>query len=129
MIVVNPFQYIEEKLQEEGITEELTQELTKLLPQADDLNAEEMGAVFKKYGIMSKDGNPLSNPAPFNLMFATQIGPWGDNPAYLRPETAQSLITNFKKLLAFNSNKLPFAAATIGMGFRNEIAPRNSLLR
>lgn len=116
-------------MKKEDLSDELRQELIKLLPQADDLSAEQMKTVFDKYGILSKDGNPLSDPAPFNLMFATQIGPWGDNPAYLRPETAQSLITNFKKLLAFNSNKIPFAAATIGMGFRNEIAPRNSLLR
>ena len=88
-----------------------------------------MTQVFKKYGIKSEDGNELTDPVDFNLMFGTQIGPWGDNPAFLRPETAQSLITNFKKLLAFNSNKLPFAAATIGMGFRNEIAPRNGILR
>jgi len=89
-----------------------------------------MAEVFAKYDIKAPEtGNALSAPGPFNLMFATQIGPWADSQAFLRPETAQSLITNFKKLLNFNGEKLPFAAANIGMGFRNEIAPRNQLLR
>ncbi len=48
---------------------------------------------------------------------------------YLRPETAQGMFVNFAKLLEFNGGRLPFAAAQIGLGFRNEIAPRNALLR
>ena len=48
---------------------------------------------------------------------------------YLRPETAQGMFVNFNKLLEFNGGRLPFAAAQIGLGFRNEIAPRNGLVR
>lgn len=89
-----------------------------------------MKAVFEKYGIKAPiTGNDLSDPAPYNLMFKTTIGPWANSVAYLRPETAQSIITNFPKLLTYNNGKLPFAGANIGLGFRNEIAPRNSLLR
>jgi len=47
----------------------------------------------------------------------------------LRPETAQGIFVNFKKLLTFNNGKMPFACAQIGLGFRNEIAPRSGLLR
>ena len=65
----------------------------------------------------------------FNLMFATTVGPDKNSKAYLRPETAQGIFVNFPKLLAFNGNNIPFAAAQIGNSFRNEIAPRNSLLR
>lgn len=47
----------------------------------------------------------------------------------MRPETAQSLFVNFKRLLDYNGSKMPFAGATIGQAFRNEIAPRSGLLR
>lgn len=48
---------------------------------------------------------------------------------FLRPETAQGIFVNFKRLLEFNQNKLPFAAAQIGNSFRNEISPRSGLIR
>lgn len=49
--------------------------------------------------------------------------------SFLRPETAQGIFVNFKRLLEFNNGKLPFAAAQIGKSFRNEISPRSGLLR
>jgi glycyl-tRNA synthetase (class II) len=49
--------------------------------------------------------------------------------SYLRPETAQGQFLNFKKLLEFNNDKMPFASASIGRSFRNEISPRSGLLR
>lgn len=48
---------------------------------------------------------------------------------FLRPETAQGIFVNFKRLLDYNNGKLPFAAAQIGGAFRNEISPRSGLLR
>lgn len=48
---------------------------------------------------------------------------------YLRPETAQGIFVDFKRLLDMNGGKMPFAAAQVGKGYRNEIAPRNGLLR
>lgn len=47
----------------------------------------------------------------------------------MRPETAQSIFVNFKRLLEFKNGKLPFGASCIGSAYRNEIAPRNGLLR
>ena len=47
----------------------------------------------------------------------------------MRPETAQSIFVNFKRLLDYNGGKIPFAAAQIGGAFRNEIAPRSGVLR
>lgn len=73
--------------------------------------------------------NVLSNAYEFNLMFSTQVGASGYCKAYLRPETAQSIFTNFKRLLEFNNGKLPFGTSIIGSAYRNEIAPRNGLLR
>ena len=49
--------------------------------------------------------------------------------SYMRPETAQGIFVNFPRLLEFNGGKLPFAGACIGTAFRNEISPRNGLLR
>jgi len=74
-------------------------------------------------------GNALSAPFPFNLMFQTSIGPTGKDAGYLRPETAQGIFVNFRRLLEQNGERMPFAAAQIGTGFRNEIAPRGGLLR
>ncbi|KAJ3616964.1 hypothetical protein Zmor_008910 [Zophobas morio] len=62
-------------------------------------------------------------------MFPTFIGPTGLAKGYLRPETAQGIFVNFKRLLEYNQNKLPFACAQIGTSFRNEISPRQGLLR
>lgn len=49
--------------------------------------------------------------------------------SYLRPETAQGQFVNFKKLLDYNNERMPFASAQIGKSFRNEISPRSGLLR
>ena len=49
--------------------------------------------------------------------------------SFLRPETAQGIFVNFKRLLEFNQGRLPFAAAQIGNSFRNEISPRSGLIR
>lgn len=51
------------------------------------------------------------------------------NIRYLRPETAQGIFVNFKRLLEYNQGRLPFAAAQVGNAFRNEISPRSGLLR
>ena len=73
----------------------------------------------------------LTEPRPFNLMFKTRVGPVqvGDNFAYLRPETAQAIFTNFKNVVDSTSPKLPFGIAQIGKAFRNEITPRNFIFR
>jgi len=62
-------------------------------------------------------------------MFDTAIGPAGDKKGFLRPETAQGQFLNFNKLLEFNNARMPFASASIGKSFRNEISPRSGLIR
>lgn len=76
----------------------------------------------------SKD---LTEPRNFNLMLRTTLGPVDDgtNIAYLRPETAQGIFTNFKNVLDSTSRKLPFGIAQIGKAFRNEVTPRNFIFR
>ncbi len=67
----------------------------------------------------------------FNMMFKTQLGSVAQNSsdAYLRPETAQSIFTNFKNIISTNRVKIPFGVAQIGKAFRNEITPKQFLFR
>jgi glycyl-tRNA synthetase len=124
-------EWIAKQLNDPKVNATVKEELTNLRVRVEEMKVPEISETIKKYKIKSPDtGNDLSEPEDFNLMFKTHIGPAStDNVAYLRPETAQSLITNFKRLYEFNYAKLPFAAATIGIGFRNEISPRQSILR
>ena len=73
----------------------------------------------------------LTEPRQFNLMFKTSVGPIedGNSFAYLRPETAQQIFTNFKNVIDSTSKSLPFGIAQIGKAFRNEITPRNFIFR
>ena len=73
----------------------------------------------------------LTEPRQFNLMFKTNVGPVDDSSslAYLRPETAQQIFTNFKNVVDSTSRTLPFGIAQIGKAFRNEITPRNFIFR
>jgi glycyl-tRNA synthetase len=64
----------------------------------------------------------------FNMMFKVGIGP-EEEEAYLRPETCQSIFVDFPRLFKTMRGKLPLGIAQVGKSFRNEIAPRQSLLR
>jgi len=97
--------------------------------QADAYTPTEIDGLLKKYDCKAPSGKPYSEAFPFNLMFRTSIGPEGTAVGFLRPETAQGLFVNFNRLLNYNAGRMPFAAAQIGLGFRNEIAPRAGLLR
>eukprot|EP00668_Euglena_longa_P012710 GGOE01015183.1.p1 GENE.GGOE01015183.1~~GGOE01015183.1.p1 ORF type:complete len:519 (-),score=174.90 GGOE01015183.1:164-1651(-) len=75
--------------------------------------------------------NTLTPPRDFNLMFSTHAGPVvaDSSVAYLRPETAQGIFTNFKNVMDSSRVKIPFGIAQIGKAFRNEITPRNFIFR
>jgi len=123
-------QHLDKLLSTKGISREQVEELQTIRAQADSFDQHEMKKLLQKYNVKASDtGNDLTDPEPFNLMFKTTIGPTGQYPGYLRPETAQGIFVNFKRLLEYNGNKLPFAAAQVGQAFRNEIAPRSGLLR
>jgi glycyl-tRNA synthetase len=79
----------------------------------------------------SPDGNPLSEPRVFNMMMKTWVGPLesDDAVAYLRPETAGSIFTNFENVRETTRSKIPFGIAQIGKAFRNEISPRDFIFR
>ena len=98
---------------------------------ADGLTMEQMDGVIAERGIKSPDGNPLSKSRTFNMMFKTSVGATEseDSVAYLRPETAQGIFTNFKNVVDSFYPDLPFGIAQQGKAFRNEIAPRDFVFR
>lgn len=73
----------------------------------------------------------LTEARKFQTMFKTFVGPVEDDAsvAYLRPETCQSIFTNFVNILNTSRKKLPFGIAQIGKAFRNEITPGNFIFR
>lgn len=102
----------------------------KLKNDVGSMTLESLQQVVDQFKVLSPKGNPLSAAFPFNLMFKSMIGPEGTKVGYMRPELAQGIILNFKRLLdSNNASRLPFAGACVGQAFRNEIAPRASLLR
>ena len=62
-------------------------------------------------------------------MFKTTIGPGSGRIGYLRPETAQGIFVNFPNLYRYNREKLPLGVIQIGRGYRNEISPRQGVIR
>ncbi len=82
-------------------------------------------------GKKSPDGNDLSEPRYFNMMMQTWVGAVQDDSAvaYLRPETAGSIFTNYENVRETMRAKLPFGIAQIGKAFRNEISPRDFIFR
>ena len=115
---------------EKNVKPERITELEDLANKCDNFEEKVIDEAIEKYKIKCPDtGHDLTKSFKFNLMFEIQIGPTGGFKGFLRPETAQGHFVNFKHLLDFNNNLLPFGSASIGLGFRNEIAPRSGLLR
>lgn len=73
-------------------------------------------------------GHPVSEVEMMNLMFRIPRRE-DQNPYYLRPETAQGIFVNYKLLLNQNRGKLPMIVCQYGKGYRNEISPRQALIR
>lgn len=108
----------------------VVQEYEEVLARIDNYGGPELGELIKKYDLKNPaTGMMPSEPVAFNLMFQTSIGPSSNLAGYLRPETAQGQFLNFAKLLEFNQSSMPFASASIGKSYRNEISPRAGLLR
>jgi glycyl-tRNA synthetase len=85
---------------------------------------------IQKRGVHCPDcGGNLGNPQYFGTMFATTIGPYSDAVGYGRPEAAQSIFVEFKRLWEYARERLPFGVVQIGRALRNEISPRQGLLR
>ena len=104
----------------------------KLNMNVDGLPLERINEIIRKHNLTCpKCGGEFTQVRKFNLMFKTFVGAIEDEAhlAYLRPETAQLIFTNFKLVAETMRLKLPFGIAQIGRVFRNEISPRDFLFR
>ncbi len=98
----------------------------------DGFSLEQINEIIEKHNITCpKCKGELTPARKFNLMFKTFVGPIEDEAhiAYLRPETAQLMFTNFKLVMETMRLKLPFGIAQMGRAYRNEISPRDFLFR
>lgn len=97
----------------------------------EDLNLEEMTAFIANNQIKSPEGNELSAPKSFSLLFETSIGSVAGEKStvYLRGETAQGIFTNFKQVLDSCRVQLPFGIGQMGKSFRNEITTGQFIFR
>ncbi len=97
---------------------------------AEGMSMDQLWEVMRKYGVKCPVcGGELTKPKPALLLFKTEIGPYKGSPGYLRPETAQGMFVSFKQVLNTARNKLPLGIAQIGRVGRNEISPRQGLMR
>jgi glycyl-tRNA synthetase len=96
-----------------------------------DLSTLEMGQVIEQYHITSPEGNELTQPKDFNILFETAIGAVAGEKSlvYMRGETAQGIFSNFKQVLNSTRARLPFGIGQIGKSFRNEITSGQFLFR
>ena len=98
---------------------------------AEELSLEEMAKFIQEHEILSPDGNKITDPRSFDLLFETSIGNIAGDKSkiYLRGETAQGIFTNFKQVLDSTRSQLPFGIGQIGKSFRNEITTGQFIFR
>ncbi len=102
----------------------------KIVAVADALSDKELDNVITENNIKCPEcQGELGKTYEFNLMFRTNIGPGNGRTGYMRPETAQGMFVNFLRLARFYREKLPFGATQIGKSYRNEISPRQGVIR
>jgi len=106
----------------------LIEELAKI--NVEGLSTSELDKIIREKGIKCPAcGGELGEVRVFNLLFSTNIGPYTGNQGFLRPETAQGMFTSFKRVYEAFRQKLPIGIAQVGRVARNEISPRQGLIR
>jgi glycyl-tRNA synthetase len=118
------------------ITQEQREEMSEKLrvyesTVVENLSLEEMAEFIRKYQILSPEGNEVTAPKKFNLLFETHLGvvEGEKSTVYLRGETAQGIFSNFKNVIDSSRVKLPFGIGQIGKSFRNEITSGQFIFR
>ncbi len=97
----------------------------------EDLTIDQMGEFIAANTIKSPDGNELTRPQKFNLLFETKLGvvEGEKSTLYMRGETAQGIFTNFKNIIDSTRVTFPFGVGQIGKSFRNEITTGQFIFR
>ncbi len=101
----------------------------KLKIPAEGKSNEELAEIVREHKLRCPIcGEPLREVRSFGLMFGTSVG--GERrQAFLRPETAQNIFLAFRRIQTATRAKLPLGVAQIGKSYRNEISPRQSVVR
>ncbi len=108
--------------------DQLVKEATGL--ETEGMSLEQLGALLKERHVKCPEcGGELGPPQYFMTMFKTSIGPYGEDPAYGRPEAAQGIFVNFRRILETMREKFPIGIAQVGTVLRNEISPRQGPIR
>lgn len=98
--------------------------------EAEKMTLEEVGKAIEAHGIKCPEcGGPLGDPRYFLTMFETRIGPYAEAVGYGRPEAAQGIFVEFRRLYEQARGRLPVGVAQIGHALRNEISPRQGPIR
>ncbi|PSH00120.1 MAG: glycine--tRNA ligase [Nanohaloarchaea archaeon SW_4_43_9] len=102
------------------------------IDEAEGLSIEKIEQLFEEHNLECPEcGEGLAGEKveDFNLMFGTSIGPGDSQKGFLRPETAQGIFAEFPRFKEYMRNELPFGITQIGKSYRNEISPRQGLVR
>ncbi len=98
--------------------------------ETEGLSLEKLGVLLKEKNVKCPEcGGVLGEPQYFLTMFKTNIGPYGEDPAYARPEAAQGIFVNFRRVFEVMRERFPIGIAQIGTVLRNEISPRQGPIR
>ncbi len=102
-------------------------------PNPDSLSAEELDSLINQHVVecpSCAENSKWLGAKPMNLMFSTKIGATkGGRQGFMRPETAQGMYTMYPAIYRHFREKLPFGAVQVGKGYRNEISPRQGMIR
>jgi glycyl-tRNA synthetase len=98
--------------------------------ETEKMSLDQIQKALEKHGITCPEcGGGFKPPQQFLTMFETTIGPYSNATGYGRPEAAQGIFVEFNRLYAMAREKLPFGVIQIGHALRNEISPRQGLMR
>ncbi|MCL1977923.1 MAG: glycine--tRNA ligase [Candidatus Bathyarchaeota archaeon] len=98
--------------------------------EAEKMSLDEIAQEIVTHGIICPDcKGSFGKPQRYLTMFETTIGPYSGAVGYGRPEAAQNIFVEFNRLFNISREKLPFGAIQIGHALRNEISPRQGLIR
>ncbi|MCW4004668.1 MAG: glycine--tRNA ligase [Candidatus Bathyarchaeota archaeon] len=98
--------------------------------EAEKMTLEEIKEELERHGVLCPDcGGKFGEPQRYLTMFQTTIGPYSGSVGYGRPEAAQNIFVEFNRLYTTARERLPFGVIQIGHALRNEISPRQGLIR
>jgi glycyl-tRNA synthetase len=98
--------------------------------ETEKMGLKEIQAAIEKNDVRCPEcGGKFDEPKQFLTMFKTTIGPYSETIGYGRPEAAQGIFVEFKRLYEMAREKIPFGVLQVGHALRNEISPRQSLIR